>query len=38
MQISIDDLKLDALYIVYPCQNRNKIQKNVEAVPLWALA
>jgi uncharacterized protein len=38
MQIAIDDLKLDALYIVYPGLHRYIIQPGVEAVPLWALA
>jgi uncharacterized protein len=37
MQIAIDDLKLDALYIVYPGRHRYQIKPSVEAVPLWAL-
>ncbi len=37
MQIAIDDLKLDALYIVYPGPQRYRIKPGVEAVPLWAL-
>jgi uncharacterized protein len=37
MQIAIDDLKLDALYIVYPGPHRYHLTSGVEAVPLWAL-
>jgi len=37
MRISIDDLKLDALYVVYPGLHRYTLQTGVEAVPLWAL-
>jgi uncharacterized protein len=37
MQIAIDDLKLDALYIVYPGSHRYHLTSGVEAVPLWAL-
>jgi uncharacterized protein len=37
MQIAIDDLKLDALYIVYPGPHRYHLSPGVEAVPLWTL-
>lgn len=37
MRTAIDDLKLDALYVVYPGQQRFTLTKCVEAVPLWAL-
>ncbi len=37
MRIAIDDLKLDALYVVYPGEQRFKLEPRVEAVPLWAL-
>ena len=37
MRSAIDDLKLDALYVVYPGQQRFTLTKCVEAVPLWAL-
>jgi uncharacterized protein len=37
MQIAIDDLKLDALYIVYPGPHRYHLSSSVEAVPLWTL-
>jgi hypothetical protein len=37
IQIAIDNLKLDALYIVYPGANRCHIAPGVEAVPLSAL-
>jgi predicted AAA+ superfamily ATPase len=37
MRIAIDDLKLDALYVVYPGLHRFRLAESVEAVPLWAL-
>jgi len=37
MRISLDDLKLDALYVVYPGRHRYRLSDRVEAVPLWAL-
>jgi len=37
MRIAMDDLKLDALYVVYPGEQRFALADGVEAVPLWAL-
>jgi len=37
MQIALQDLKLDALYVVYPGEHRFRLTPGVEAVPLWAL-
>ena len=37
MRIAIDDLKLDALYVVYPGEQRFRLAEGVEAVPLWAM-
>ncbi|MGE4243322.1 ATP-binding protein [Ramlibacter sp.] len=37
MRIAIDDLKLDAMYVVYPGEHRYPIGEGVEAVPLWAM-
>lgn len=37
MRIAMDDLKLDALYVVYPGQHRYVLAPRVEAVPLTAL-
>ena len=37
MRIALQDLKLDALYVVYPGLHRYKLADKVEAVPLWAL-
>ena len=37
MRTAIDDLKLDALYVVYPGDQRYTMLEGVEAVPLWAL-
>ncbi|TWO71106.1 ATP-binding protein [Caenimonas sedimenti] len=37
MRIAIDDLKLDALYVVHPGQHRFKMAEGIEAVPLWAM-
>lgn len=36
MRTAIDDLKLDALYVVYPGDHRFKLADAVEAIPLWA--
>ena len=37
MRIAIDNLKLDALYVVYPGLHRCSLMPGVEVVPLWAL-
>lgn len=37
MHIAIDDLKLDALYVVHPGAHRIALGAGVEAVPLWAM-
>ncbi len=37
MRTAIDDLQLDALYVVYPGDQRYRLLDGVEAVPLWAL-
>lgn len=37
MRIAMHDLKLDALYVVYPGAHRFNLTGGVEAVPLWAL-
>lgn len=37
MRIAMHDLKLDALYVVYPGAHRFSLAPGVEAVPLWAL-
>ncbi len=37
MRIAIDDLKLDALYVVHPGPHRYPLGKGIEAVPLWAM-
>jgi len=37
MRIAADNLKLDALYVVYPGSQRYLMAPGVEAVPLWAL-
>jgi predicted AAA+ superfamily ATPase len=37
MRIATHDLKLDALYVVYPGEHRYPIASGVEAVPLWGL-
>lgn len=37
MRTAIDDLNLDALYIVYPGDHRYTLMEGVEVVPLWAL-
>jgi uncharacterized protein len=37
MQIAIDDLMLDKLYVVYPGQHRYRLNERIEAVPLWSL-
>ncbi len=37
MQIAIDDLMLDKLYVVYPGQHRYRLTERIEAVPLWSL-
>lgn len=37
MRIAIDDLKLDALYVVYPGEHRFVLSDGVQAVPPWAM-
>ena len=37
MRIAMTDLKLDALYVVYPGLHRYKLADRMEAVPLWAM-
>lgn len=37
MRIALNDLKLDALYVVYPGPHRYPLGERAEAVPLWAL-
>ena len=37
MRIAIDDLKLDALYVVHPGPHRFRMAEGIEAVPLWAM-
>ena len=37
MRIALHDLKLDALYVVYPGSQRFSLAEGIEAVPLWAL-
>lgn len=37
MHIAMHDLKLDALYVVYPGEHRFKLADGIEAVPLWAV-
>jgi hypothetical protein len=37
MRIATHDLKLDALYVVYPGLHRYPMGEGVEAVPLWAV-
>lgn len=37
MRIAMQDLKLDALYVVYPGAHRFRLAEGIEAVPLWAL-
>jgi uncharacterized protein len=37
MRIARDDLKLDALYVVYPGDTRFSLTEGVQAVPLWSL-
>lgn len=37
MRIAMDDLKLEALYVVYPGPHRFTMADGIEAVPLWAM-
>jgi hypothetical protein len=37
MHIAIEDLKLDALYVVHPGAHRFALGEGVEAVPLWGV-
>jgi hypothetical protein len=37
MHVATEDLKLDALYVVYPGEHRFNLERGIEAVPLRAL-
>jgi len=37
MRIAIEDLRLDALYVVYPGAQRYPMGEGVEAVPVWGM-
>lgn len=37
MRIAMQDLNLDALYVVYPGLHRFRLADGIEAVPLWAM-
>ncbi len=37
MRIAMNDLKLDALYVVYPGMHRYAMGEGIHAVPLWAV-
>ena len=37
MRIAMQDLQLDALYVVYPGLHRFRLADGIEAVPLWAM-
>lgn len=37
MRIAIDDLRLDALYIVCPGEHRYALGDGITAVPVWAM-
>ena len=37
MRVALQDLKLDALYVVHPERHRFTMAERVEAVPLWGL-
>ena len=37
MRIAMHDLKLDALYVMYPGAHRFSLADGVEAVPLWSV-
>jgi hypothetical protein len=37
MRIALSDLRLDALYVVYPGLHRSRLAEGVEAMPLGAL-
>lgn len=37
MRIAMEDLRLDAMYVVYPGEHRFKMTDGIEAVPMWAL-
>jgi uncharacterized protein len=37
MRIAIDDLQLDALYVVHPGEHRFVMSDGIEAVPLWSM-
>lgn len=37
MRIAMEDLRLDALYVVYPGMHRFELAGGIEAVPLWSV-
>ena len=37
MRIAANDLKLNALYVAYPGNERFRMAESIEAIPLWAL-
>ncbi len=37
MQVAIQDLNLDRLYVAYPGERRFSLTEKIEAVPLWAM-
>jgi hypothetical protein len=37
MQIAMQDLEIDALYVVYPGERRFDLSPGIEAVPPWAV-
>lgn len=37
MRIALQDLRLDALYVVHPGPHRYRMGERIEAVPLWAV-
>lgn len=37
MRIAIDDLRLDAPYVVYPDEHRFALREGIEAVPVWGM-
>ena len=36
MRIAIDDVRLDALYVVHQGRHRCELEAGIEAVPLWS--
>ena len=37
MRTALEDLRLDALYVVYPGEHRFRLADGIEAVPLWSV-